>query len=50
MRYSLCMRSHGVPNFPDPDKQGGFTFDDGVVNPKSSQFQMAQTTCGNLLR
>jgi hypothetical protein len=50
LRYSLCMRSHGVPNFPDPDKQGGFTFDNRVVNTKSSQFQMAQTTCGKLLR
>jgi hypothetical protein len=50
VRYSVCMRSHGVPNFPDPDKQGGFTFDNRVVNPKSSQFQMAQTTCGKLLR
>jgi hypothetical protein len=50
LRYSLCMRSHRVPNFPDPDKQGGFTFENRVVNPNSSQFQMAQTTCGNLLR
>jgi hypothetical protein len=22
--YSACMRSHGVPNFPDPDSQGNF--------------------------
>ena len=48
--YSLCMRSHGVPNFPDPDKQGGFTFENRVVNPKSSQFQMAHTKCSDLLR
>lgn len=22
--YSVCMRAHGVPNFPDPDSQGTF--------------------------
>jgi len=22
--YAACMRSHGVPNFPDPDSQGNF--------------------------
>jgi hypothetical protein len=24
LAYSRCMRSHGVPNFPDPDAQGQF--------------------------
>jgi hypothetical protein len=50
LKYSICMCSHGVPNFPDPDKQGGFTFDNRLINPKSPRFQTAQETCGNLLR
>jgi hypothetical protein len=24
VRFSACMRSHGVPNFPDPDSQGSY--------------------------
>ncbi len=24
LAYSICMRSHGLPNFPDPDSQGNF--------------------------
>jgi hypothetical protein len=24
LAYSACMRSHGLPNFPDPDSQGNF--------------------------
>jgi len=24
LAYTKCMRSHGVPNFPDPDSQGDF--------------------------
>jgi hypothetical protein len=50
LKYSVCMRSHGVPNFPDPDSHGGFTFDNRVVDPNSPQFRTARTTCSNLLR
>lgn len=49
LRHSVCTRAHGVPNFPKPDKQGGFTFENRIANPKSSQFQTAQTKCRNLL-
>lgn len=53
--YSQCMRSHGVPEFPEPteghllihtsDHNGHVT----GVNPKSAQFQTAQKACGKLL-
>jgi hypothetical protein len=26
LAYSQCMRSHGVPDFPDPNSSGGFTY------------------------
>jgi hypothetical protein len=47
--YSHCMRSHGVPNYPDPSngqlpKGGAQAF--GV---SSSVFSAAQSTCQNLL-
>lgn len=43
VRYADCMRSHGVPNFPDPSPGGGFAFQG--VNASSPAFQSAQTTC-----
>lgn len=49
--FSHCMRSHGVPEFPDPDGSGALP----KVGPQqlgvsNSQFQAAQQACGNLLR
>jgi hypothetical protein len=38
------MRGHGVPDFPDPNPQGGFSFQ-GDVNPNSPTFQQANEDC-----
>lgn len=43
--YSGCMRSHGVPNFPDPNSQGRLQLSSSV-DPNSPQFQRALKTCG----
>lgn len=45
--FARCMRSHGVPSFPDPDPQGGFPpFETGV----SKQISTAATeACKALL-
>ncbi len=47
--YSACMRSHGVPNYPDPDSNGhlakGGAQQFGV---SSSQFESAQRACADL--
>jgi hypothetical protein len=42
------MRSHGVPNFPDPSAGGGIQIGPGV-NPQSPAFQAAQKQCFKLL-
>jgi hypothetical protein len=48
--YSDCMRSHGVPNYPDPGSNGevpkGSAQQFGLSN---SQFQAAQSDCQHLL-
>jgi hypothetical protein len=47
--YSNCMRSHGVPDFPDPDSQGHvvITSEMGAgLNPSSPAFQAAERDCG----
>jgi len=51
LKYSQCMRSHGVPNFPDfgqnnPSPPPG----NGTgLNPNSPQFQAAAVACQHLL-
>lgn len=47
--FSACMRSHGVPKYPDPNSQGVIS---GMIqlgiNPASPQFQAAQRACAHL--
>jgi hypothetical protein len=48
--YSACMRSHGVPNFPDPDSSGQLPKGDAQqFGVSSSQYQAAQLACRHLL-
>ena len=51
LKFSQCMRSHGVPKFPDPEFGNGrigIRIGQGV-NPDSPQFQRAQQACGKLI-
>ncbi len=53
LNFSKCMRSHGVPNFPDPEfshSGGGVGIRIGGrkgsgIEPNSPQFKAAQKTC-----
>jgi len=52
LRFSRCMRSHGVADFPDPNGQGGIAITGGPsgdLDPNSPQFQSAQRACQHLL-
>jgi hypothetical protein len=50
LAYSRCMRSHGVPRFPDPSSSGAFPkVSAQQVGVSSSQFQAAQSHCRYLL-
>ncbi len=43
LEWARCLRTHGVPSFPDPDRRGAFDsskFDDG-----SPAFQAAAKAC-----
>ena len=53
LKYSQCMRKHGVPKFPDPQSSGSgvglrITKDSGI-DPNSPQFKAAQKACKALL-
>jgi hypothetical protein len=59
LKYSQCMRAHGVPNFPDPQATtggvgvpGGFTFDTAGrnLNQKGAVYQAAAKTCEPLAK
>lgn len=49
LHLAVCMRAHGVPDFPDPSLSGGRppvkTASLGGIDPNSPQFQSAETTC-----
>jgi len=45
LKYSECMRAHGVRNFPDPSSSGGFSFPAGSLDRSSPAFKAAQATC-----
>jgi hypothetical protein len=44
--WAQCLRTHGVPNFPDPNAQGAF--DSSKFDPTSSAFQSASQACQSL--
>lgn len=51
LKFSRCMRAHGVPDFPDPQQNGHgvsltlHAHPGGDQNPNSPQFQAAQRAC-----
>ena len=59
LRFSRCMRAHGIPSFPDPSVQsaGGISVTirmpasagSGGIDPRSPQFGAAQQACRPIL-
>jgi hypothetical protein len=51
LKYSQCMRSNGVPNFPDfgSSDQSPPPGNGAAINPNSQQFRAAATACQRLL-
>lgn len=55
LKFSRCMRNHGITNFPDPDPNGGPNGHGGVdlrglgIDLSSPQFQSAQQACRRYL-
>jgi hypothetical protein len=51
--FSRCMRSHGVPDFPDPPSASGgairIAFGGSGLDPAAPLFRRAQRTCFSLL-
>jgi len=57
LKFSECMRSHGITNFPDPQVSGGGSRisirigskNGSSLDPNSPTFQAAQKACSNFL-
>jgi hypothetical protein len=47
--FARCMRSHGVPNYPDPTRSGLVKESVQQLGVSSSRFQRAQSACQHLL-
>ena len=46
LKFSQCMRAHGVSNFPDPSGHGQIAIGaSSGINPQSPAFQSAQKAC-----
>jgi hypothetical protein len=48
LKFAACMRENGVPNFPDPQAQGGGLIVGEGIDPNSPQFQSAMAACRKL--
>jgi len=50
LKFSICMRAHGVPNYPDPTSTGEVGNDGATpgVNENSPAFQTAEKKCEKL--
>jgi hypothetical protein len=50
LKYTVCLRSHGVSNFPDPGPEGGIApiTPGSGINPQSPAFQSAAQACAKL--
>jgi hypothetical protein len=50
LKFAACMRSHGLPKFPDPTSNGGLRIEKkSGIAPNSPQFKQAQQACKEFL-
>ncbi|MGW5360650.1 hypothetical protein [Actinopolymorpha pittospori] len=51
LKYSQCMREHGIKEFPDPNPDGGMRIEmrpGSEMDPRNPKFQAAQEACKSL--
>ena len=49
LAFSACVRSHGVPTFPDPESSGNLPASAKQTAHSNPHYAAAQTACRNLL-
>ena len=49
LKYSHCMQSHGITDFPDPNGQGTLIINvGGDIDPNAAKFKSAEKSCASL--
>ena len=49
LAFAHCMRSHGAPNFPDPDSSGGIVIKKSLMESSFNAPRSARAACVHLL-
>jgi hypothetical protein len=49
LKYSACVRANGVPNFPDPDRNGALDLDLGKLGVTRAKLEAADRKCRQYL-
>jgi hypothetical protein len=49
LAYAKCVRSHGIPSFPDPSANGSFEIPAQTVNSSPLRYEAANKACTHLL-
>jgi hypothetical protein len=49
LAYAQCMRTHGVPNFPDPSPSGSSSYSEQLSGSPGSPVARANDACKHLL-
>jgi hypothetical protein len=49
LAFAHCMRSHGAPNFPDPDSSGGIVIKKSLMESSYNAPRSARAVCVHLL-
>jgi hypothetical protein len=49
LKFAQCMRTHGVPNFPDPSSDGAFHISIKSINTQSATYKKAQQACQSIM-
>jgi hypothetical protein len=49
LTFAHCMRSHGAPNFPDPDSSGGIVIKKSLMESSYNAPKSARAACVHLL-
>ena len=48
LKLSQCVRENGVPDFPDPNADGGYNLRGVSTGPDDPRIQAAMDACGDL--
>jgi hypothetical protein len=49
LKFAQCMRTHGVPSFPDPSSNGAFHISIKTINTQLATYKKAEQACQSIM-